>query len=58
MNQVDTSEDKLLAKHDSRIFFGDDSDTTSPSSEPRTREMSSSRMRSDLDGSDDNDFWM
>jgi hypothetical protein len=63
MNQVDTSEDKLVAKHSSGLFFGDDGDTTSPSSEPRTPKMSSSHMRLDPDGSDnhdsdDDDFWM
>jgi hypothetical protein len=63
MNQADTSEDKLVAKHGSGLFFGDNSDTTSPSSEPRTLETSSSRMCSDPDGSyddgsDDEDFWI
>jgi hypothetical protein len=63
MNQIDTSEDKLVAKHDSRLFFGDDGDTTSPSSEPHTPEMPSSCVRldpdgSDDDGSDDDDFWI
>jgi hypothetical protein len=59
MNQVDTSEGKLVAKHGSRLFFGDDGDTTSPSSGPRTLEMSSSCVRSDPDDSeDDDDFWM
>jgi hypothetical protein len=33
MNQVDTFEDKLVAKHDNGLFFGDDGGTTSPSSE-------------------------
>jgi hypothetical protein len=36
MNQFDTSEEKLLAKHDFGLFFADDGDTTSPSLEPRT----------------------
>jgi hypothetical protein len=58
MNQVDTSKDKLVAKHDSGLFFGDDGDTTSPLSEPRTPEAPSSRVRSDPDDSDDDDFWM
>jgi hypothetical protein len=63
MNQVDTSEDKLVAKHGSGLFFGDNDNTTSPSSDPRTLETLSSRMRLDLDGSDDDgsnddDFWM
>jgi hypothetical protein len=45
-------------KHVSELFFGDDGDTTSPLSEPHTLEMSSSRVRSDPDDSDDDDFWM
>jgi hypothetical protein len=53
MNQVNTSEDKLVAKHSSGLFFSDDGDTTSPSSEPHTLEMPSSRLCSDPDGSDD-----
>jgi hypothetical protein len=58
MNQVDTSEKKLLAKCGSGMVFSDDGDTTSPSSEPRSPK---SRVSSDLDGSDkddDDDFWM
>jgi hypothetical protein len=58
MNQVDTSKDMLVAKHGSGLFFGDDGDTTSPSLEPRTPETPSSRIHSDPDGSDDDDFWM
>jgi hypothetical protein len=34
MNQLDTSEEKLLAKRGRGLFFGDDGDTTLPSSEP------------------------
>jgi hypothetical protein len=48
----------LQAKHGSGLFFGDDGDTTSPSLEPRTPETSSSRVHSDPDDSDDDDFWM
>jgi hypothetical protein len=36
MNQLDTSEEKLLAKCSRGIIFSYDGDTTSPSSEPRT----------------------
>jgi hypothetical protein len=31
MNQLDTSKEKLLAKRDHGLVFGDDGDTTSPS---------------------------
>jgi hypothetical protein len=60
MNQLDTSEEKLLAKHDHGIIFGDDGNTSSPSSEPRTPKMLSSHVRTDPDRSDDDDddFWM
>jgi hypothetical protein len=54
MNQLDTSEEKLQAKHAHGIIFGNDGDTTSPSSEPRTPE---SHRHSDEDD-DDDDFWM
>jgi hypothetical protein len=55
MNQLCTSEDKLLVKCGRGIVFGDDSDTTSPSSEPLTPEMLSSHVHSDPDSSDDDD---
>jgi hypothetical protein len=60
MNQFGTSEEKLLAKHGHSLFFGDDSDTTSPSLEPRTPDSPSNRVRSILNGSDEDDdnFWM
>jgi hypothetical protein len=58
MNQVDTSEDKLVAKHDSGLFFGDDGNTTLPSSEPHTPETLCICVRSDPNGSDNDDFWM
>jgi hypothetical protein len=60
MNQLDSSEDKLLAKHSCGLFFSHDGDTTSMSLEPRTPKMPSSCVRSDPDGSDDDDddFWM
>jgi hypothetical protein len=53
MNQLDTSMEKLFAKH---AHGSDDGDTTSQSSEPRTPE---SHRRSNEESSDDNDdFWM
>jgi hypothetical protein len=55
VNQLDTSEEKLLVKRGCDIVFGDDGDTTSPSSEPCIPEMSSSRGRSDPDNSSDDD---
>jgi hypothetical protein len=36
MNQLNTSEEKLQVKRAHGIVFGNDGDTTSPSSEPRT----------------------
>jgi hypothetical protein len=48
-DQLDTSEEKLQAKHACGIAFSDDVDTTSPSAEPRTPK---SRRRSDKDNSD------
>jgi hypothetical protein len=58
MNQLNTFEKRLLAKHDRSIVFGDDGDTTSPSSEPFTPNTSSSHVHSDPDSNDDdnNDF--
>jgi hypothetical protein len=60
MNQLDTSNEMLLAKRGHGIVFGDDGDTPSPSSEPRTLEMPSSSVCFDPNSSDndDNDFWM
>jgi hypothetical protein len=57
MNQLDTSKEKLMAKNGCGLFFGDDGDTSSTESEPRSPIMPSSRMRSNPDGNDD-DFWM
>jgi hypothetical protein len=57
MNQLDTSEEKLLAKHAHGIVFSDDGDTTSPSSEPLTPE-SHRCFDEDSSDDDDNDFWM
>jgi hypothetical protein len=56
MSQIDTYEEKLLAKHGRDLIFDDDGDTTSPSLEPRTPETLSNRVRSDPD--DDDDFCM
>jgi hypothetical protein len=60
MNQLDSLEDKLLAKRSCGLFFSHDGDTTSMSLEPRTPKMPSSCVCSDPDGSDDDDddFWM
>jgi hypothetical protein len=59
MNQLDTSEEKLLAKCDGGTVFSDDGGTTSPLLEPFTLETSSSRVSYDPDSSDDDDdFWM
>jgi hypothetical protein len=60
MNQLNTSEEKLLAKRARGIVFGDDVDTTSPSSVPHTPK---SRWHSDEDNNDDDDdkdvdFWI
>jgi hypothetical protein len=56
MNQLDTSEEKLFAKHGRGMIFNDYGDTTSPSSEQRTPK---SHRHSEEDSSDnDNDFWM
>jgi hypothetical protein len=57
MNQLDTSEEKLLAQRGHSMVFSDDGDTTSPSSKPRTPDRC---MHSNLDSSDedDDDFWM
>jgi hypothetical protein len=57
MNHLDTSEEKLLAKRGSDLFFGDDGDTTSPLSEPCTPETPSSHVCvDDPKGSEDDDF--
>jgi hypothetical protein len=56
--QLNTFEEKLLAKREHDLILGDDGDTTSPSLDPHTPEMPSNSGRSDLDGSDDDDFWM
>jgi hypothetical protein len=58
MNQLDTIEEKLLAKHSCDMVFSINSDRTSLSSESRTPE---SHVHSDLDSSyedDHNNFWM
>jgi hypothetical protein len=58
MNQLDTSEEKSLAKHGRGIIFNDNGNTSSPSSEPHVPKTSSSHVHSDPDSSDDDDFWM
>jgi hypothetical protein len=55
MNQLDTSEEKLLAKRSHGIIFGDDGNTTSPSSEPHTPKLPSSCVRSNPNSSNDDD---
>jgi hypothetical protein len=55
MNQLNTSEEKFLAKRGRGIIFVDDGNTTSPLSEPRPPEMLSSRVCSDPDNSNDDD---
>jgi hypothetical protein len=58
MNQLNTSEEKLMAKCGHNLFFNDD--TSSTESEPCSPRTSSSRLCSNPDGSDDDDddFWM
>jgi hypothetical protein len=58
MNQLDTSKEKLLAKRARGLVFGDDGDTTSPSSEPRTLESHRCTNKDSSDEDDDDDFWM
>jgi hypothetical protein len=55
MNQLDTSEEKLLANRGHDLFYSDDGDTTSQLSEPHTHETPFSPVCSDPDGSDDGD---
>jgi hypothetical protein len=57
MNQLDTSEEKLFAKHAPGMLFSDDGNTPSTSLELRTPE---SHQCSDEESSDDDDddFWM
>jgi Mg-chelatase subunit ChlI len=55
MNQLDTSEEKLHARHACGYLFSDDGDT--PSTSPDTPPTSGSRWRSDKESSDD-DFWV
>jgi hypothetical protein len=47
MNQLDTSEDKLMAKCGCALFFGNHDDISSLELEPRSLETLSSRVRSD-----------
>jgi hypothetical protein len=57
-DQLDTSKEKLQAKHARGIDFSDDSDTTSPSSEPHTPESHWRSNEDSSDNDDDDDFWM
>jgi hypothetical protein len=52
MNQLDTSEEKLYARHASGILFHDDGDTPSMSLEARTLK---SHRRCSEESNDDND---
>jgi hypothetical protein len=52
MNQLDTSEEKLFAKHTRGMLFSDDGNTPSTSLELRTPE---SHRCSDEESSDDDD---
>jgi hypothetical protein len=60
MNQLNTSKEKLMAKNGRGLFFGDNGDTSSTESKPRSPGTPSSHMRSNPDGNDDDDddFWM
>jgi hypothetical protein len=60
MNQLDTSEEKLMPKCGHNIFFGDDGDTSLSESEPRSLGMPSNHVCSNPNDSDDDedDFWM
>jgi hypothetical protein len=57
MNQLDTSKEKLFAKHTRGMLFSDDGNTPSTLLELRTPE---SHRCSDEESSDDDDddFWM
>jgi hypothetical protein len=56
MNQLNTSEEKLYARHARGILFKDAGDTTLTSSEPPP--TPESRWRFDVESSDDDDFWL
>jgi hypothetical protein len=53
MNQLDTSDEKLLTKRGHGMVFSDDGDTNAQSSKPHIHE---SHIRSNPDSSDDDDF--
>jgi hypothetical protein len=55
MNQLNTSDEKLSTKRGHGMVFSDDGDTIAPSLKPRILER---HMRSNLDISDDDDFWI
>jgi hypothetical protein len=61
MNQLDTFEEKLMAKCGRSLLFSDDDPSSSTESESRSLGMPSSHVCSDPDGSDNDDvddFWM
>jgi hypothetical protein len=53
MNQLNTPEEKLFARHARGMLFGNDGDTPSTSSKPRTPKI---RQCSDKESSDNDDF--
>jgi hypothetical protein len=55
MNQLDPSEEKLMAKRSCGFFFSNDSDTSLTESEPGSTEMPSSYVHSDPNSSDNDD---
>jgi hypothetical protein len=55
-DQLNTFEEKLQVKRTRGIIFGDDGDTTSPSSETRTPESRQCSKEDNNDDDDDNDF--
>jgi hypothetical protein len=63
MNQLNTSEEKLLAEHSHGMVFNNEGDTTSPSSEPCTpkshahSDPNSSNEDDNDDDNDDDDLW-
>jgi hypothetical protein len=57
-DQLNTFKEKLQAKCTRGIVFGDDGDTTSPSSETHTPENRQCSNEDNNDDDDNNDFWM
>jgi hypothetical protein len=58
IKQLNTSEEKLFAKRGRGMIFSDNSNTTSPSSEPSTPESHRCSNKDRNDEDDDDDFWM